>query len=586
MSRFQIYGSRLLIALIFMLLISVPLCAKDKNSVAVLPFALNSSDNIDYVQQGILDMLSSRISSIDKIEVISKDKVLEATKTVKLKEMTLADIYALGKKMNVDYVVSGSITKIGNSVSIDAKLVDIAAYKQAVSISTQSQGMDDVIVKISDFAQRIDQHILGTAAPAAPPVAAMVAPTATTTTALPQMSSGGSTQPQKDRENLIIAGMRTGKKATFTGSINPDFISGAQPRDKKGFWMSQKYPTNYKGIDVGDVNGDGLNEIVVIDENSVYIYQRKGNDALLLQKISGGKFNNYAGVDIVDLNNNGIKEILISNVVTKRETYNVFNTVDSFILEWKDGKFVKIADNLPWLFRVIDGKPGGIRVLGQKIGSQRPFDTPIYEMVWSGGQYREGKKLRIPQGLSIYGLTLDNLGEGAEKIITFNTYDYLSVFQETDKPLYAVQSMLGSKEYIYKSDEVFGGSNSFVEAYGEDMPGNDYTFYYTYMNSRILTYDTNKDGKRELIVVKNLTASRILKNTKIFTSSEFYNLEWDSMSLLENWRTRKMGGYVADYQIKDIDNDGENEIVMVIVTSSGSLVGRESVIAAYKLHAQ
>ena len=380
--------------------------------------------------------------------------------------------------------------------------------------------------------------------------------------------------------------MRTGKKATYTGSINPDFISGTQPRDKKGFWMSQKYPTNYKGIDVGDVNGDGLNEIVVIDENSVYIYQRKGNDALLLQKISGGKFNNYAGVDIIDLNNNGVKEILISNVVTKRETYNVFNTVDSFILEWKDGKFVKIADNLPWLFRVIDGKPGGIRVLGQKIGSQRPFDTPIYEMVWSGGQYREGKKLRIPQGLSIYGLTLDNLGEGAEKIITFNTYDYLSVFQETDKPLYAVQSMLGSKEYIYKSDEVFGGSNSFVEAYGEDMPGNDYTFYYTYMNSRILTYDTNKDGKRELIVVKNLTTSRILKNTKIFTSSEFYNLEWDSMSLLENWRTRKMGGYVADYQIKDIDNDGENEIVMVIVTSSGSLVGRESVIAAYKLHAQ
>jgi len=580
MDRLQKYGLPLLIALIFMLLITMPLWAKDKKSVAVLPFALNSADNIDYVQQGILDMLSSRIASIDKIEVISKDKVLDAMKNVKAKEMTIADIYALGKKMNVDYVVSGSITKIGNSVSIDAKLVDIAAYKPAVSISTQSQGMDDVIVKISDFASRIDQHILGTAAPAAPPVAA---PTASTTNTLPQI---GSTSSQKDRESLIIAGMRTGKKATFTGSINPDFISGAQPRDKKGFWMSQKYPTNYKGIDVGDVNGDGLNEIVVIDENSVYIYQRKGNDALLLQKISGGKYNNYAGVDIVDLNNNGVKEILISNVVTKRETYNVYNTVDSFILEWKDGKFVKIADNLPWLFRVIDGKPSGIRVLGQKIGSQRPFDTPIYEMAWSGGQYREGKRLRIPQGLSIYGLTLDNLGEGAEKIISFSTYDYLSVFQETDKPLYAVQSMLGSKEYIYKSDDVFGGSNSYVEAYGEDMPGNDYTFYYTYMNSRIIPYDTNKDGKRELIVVKNLTASRILKNVKIFTSSEFYNLEWDSMSLLENWRTRKMGGYVADYQIKDIDNDGQDEIVMVLVTSSGSLVGRESVIAAYKLHAQ
>ncbi|MFA6411284.1 MAG: FG-GAP-like repeat-containing protein [Syntrophales bacterium] len=580
MNRFQRYGSRLLIALLFMLLITVPLWAKDKKSVAVLPFALNSADNIDYVQQGIVDMLSSRIASIDKIEVISKDKVLDAMKTVKVKEMTLADIYALGKKVNVDYVVSGSITKIGNSVSIDAKLVDIAAYKQAVSISTQSQGMDDVIVKIGDFAQRIDQHILGTAVPA------VAAPTAATTPALPQMSTSGSSEPQKGREDLIIAGMRTGKKATFTGSINPDFLSGGQPRGKKSFWMSQKYPTNYKGLDVGDVNGDGLNEIVVIDENSVYFYQRKGTDCLLLQKISYGKYNNFVGVDIADLNNNGVKEIIVSNVVSKRGPNSVFNTVNSFILEWKDGKFVKIADNLPWLFRVIDSKPGGIRVLGQKIGVGRPFETLIYDMAWSGGKYQEGKQLKIPRGLSIYGLTLDNLGDGPEKIISFSDYDYLCIYQETDKPLYAVQSMLGSKEFIYKSDDVFGGSNSYIEAYGEDMPGNDFDFYNTYLNSRILAYDMNKTGKRDLIVLKNLTASRILKNVKIFTASEFYNLGWDSMGLSENWRTRKMGGYVADYQIKDIDNDGQDEIVMALVTSSGSIVSRESVIAAYKIHAE
>jgi TolB-like protein len=584
MILFQRYGLKLLIALIFMLLISVTLWAKDKKSVAVLPFALNSADNIDYVQQGIVDMLSSRIASIDKIEVLSKDKVLDAMKTVRVKEMTLADIYALGKKMSVDYVVSGSITKIGNSVSIDAKLVDIVAYKPAVSISTQSQGMDDVIVKIGDFAQRIDQHILGTAPP---PVAAVAAPTAVTASpALPQMSSSDPTQAQKGREDMIIAGMRTGKKATFTGSINPDFLSGGQPRDKKSFWMSQKYPTNYKGLDVGDVNGDGLNEIVVIDENSVYIYQRKGNDALLLQKLSYGKYNNFVGVDIVDLNNNGVKEIIVSNLISKRGQNSVSNTFDSFVLEWKDGKFVKIADNLPWIFRVIDSKPGGIRVLGQSIGVDRPFDSLIYEMVWSGGKYKDGKQLRIPRGLSIYGLTLDNLGDGPEKIISFSDYDYLCIYQETDKPLYAVQSMLGSKEFIYKSDDVFGGTNSYIEAYGEDIVGNDVTFYYSYLNSRILAYDINKTGKRDLIVLKNLTASRILKNVKIFTSSEFYNLGWDSMGLSENWRTRKMGGYVADYQIKDIDNDGKDEIVMALVTSSGSMVGRESVIAAYKINAE
>jgi len=569
-------------ALLLFLLIAAPLKAKDKKTVAVLPFAVNSAENIDYVQQGIQDMLSTRIAATDKIVVLGRDTVDPVVKTVKLKEMTPADVYALGKKLAVDYVVAGTITKIGNSVSIDGKLVDIDAKKQTVSIATQSQGMDDVIVKVNDFAQRIEQHISGTAPPASGPLPAVTAPAA----ALPQISAPGSAPTQKGREDIIIAGMRTGKKATFTGAINPDFISGSQPRDKKGFWMSQKYPTNYRGLDVGDVNGDGLNEIVVIDDTNVFVYQKKGNDAVLLAKISGGNYNKYVGVDIIDLNGNGIKEIIVSNVLTKRGADSISNTVSSFVLEWKDNKFITIANNLPWLFRVINTNPAGVRALGQKIGVSRPFETDIYEMVWRNGKYDEGTKLKIPRGLNIYGLTLDNLGEGAEKIITFNDYDYLCVYQETDKPLYAVQSMTGSREFIYKSEDVFGGSNMYIESYGEDIPGNDYTFYNTYMNTRIIPYDTNKDGKRELIVVKNLTPSRILKNVKVFTASEFYNLEWDSMGLVENWRTRKMNGYVADYQIKDIDNDGQDEIVMALVTSAGSLVGRESVIAAYKIHAQ
>lgn len=570
--------------------LSAPLGAEERKTVAVLPFAVNSADDIDYVRQGIQVMLSSRISASDKIEVASKDRVAAIVKTAKLKEMTLADINGLGKELAVNYVVAGTITKIGNSISIDGKLVDMAADKPAVTISTQSQGMDDVIVKINDFALRIEQHILGTAPAAAvgpvPPAAVGPVPAAATAAALPRITAPGTSSAQREREAQIVAGMRTGKKATFTGAINPDFISGAQPRDKRGFWMSQKYPTTYKGLDVGDVNGDGLNEIVAIDENSVYIYQKKGNDLLLLAKISGGRYNNYMGVDLIDLNGNGIKEIVVTNVLTKRETYNVSNTASSFVLEWKDGKFVTIADNLPWVFRVIDTKPAGVRLLGQMIGVSRPFETDIHEMVWRNGKYQEGARLKIPRGLNIYGLTLDNLGEGAEKIISFNNYDYLCVYRETDKPLYAVQSMMGSSEFIYKSEEVFGGSNMYIEHYGEDIPGNDYTFYNTYLNARIIPYDINKDGKRELIVVKNLTASRILKNVKIFTASEFYNLEWDSLGLVENWHTRKMSGYVADYQIKDIDNDGEDEIVMALVTSAGSLTGRESVIAAYKLHAQ
>jgi hypothetical protein len=45
--------------------------------------------------------------------------------------------------------------------------------------------------------------------------------------------------------------MKSGSKSNLTGSINPDFITGIQPLDKKGFWMSQKYPSESKGVDIG-----------------------------------------------------------------------------------------------------------------------------------------------------------------------------------------------------------------------------------------------------------------------------------------------------------------------------------------------
>jgi hypothetical protein len=84
--------------------------------------------------------------------------------------------------------------------------------------------------------------------------------------------------------------------------------------------------------------------------------------------------------------------------------------------------------------------------------------------------------------------------------------------------------------------------------------------------------------------VKNLSSTaRLFKNIKLFTSSEVYNLEWDGLGLVENWKTRKINGYVADYQFKDIDNDGQNEIVLALILSTGASVSDKSVIVSYKM---
>jgi TolB-like protein len=559
-----------LVCLFYVIAAVQPLWAMGEKTVAVLPFTVHSADNIDYVRQGIGDMLSSRISVNEKIEVVSRDAVLAALKETGGKELTLADIYGLGKKLNADFVVWGSITKIGNSLSIDGKLVDIAAYRAVVAVVTQSPSMDEVIPKINDFALKIEAHILG-------------APSATVGTSSAPQQIVVSRQPNTPvtRETEIISGMKGSKKGTFTASMNPDFINAAQPLDSKSFWKSQQFPTEFKGMDIGDVNGDGLNETVMIDVNAIFIYQKKGDQFRLIQKIAGKSYDNYIAVDVADINQNGVPEIIVSSYTGR--------IVNSFIIEFRDGKFVTIASDLRWFMRVIHNASKIPLLLGQRMGMDKPFDTPINEIRWQNGEYREGQKMRIPEGLSVYGLTLDRIGtSGSEKVITLNQDDYLCIYEQTDKPLSKVTIFGGSSELVWKSEEVFGGSNTSIDpTSGSPRAQSENETDITYINLRIVTYDTNNDGKREIVIVKNSSPTgRTFQRIKLFTSAEVYNLEWDGMGMVENWRTKKIAGYVADYQFKDIDNNGENEVVLALVLSTGAGMKGRSVIVSYSLKGQ
>ncbi|SEM37993.1 TolB amino-terminal domain-containing protein [Syntrophus gentianae] len=557
-----------LLILIFLTALACPLEAKEKSTVAVVPFTVHSADNIEYVRQGISDMLASRIAVEGKITVLSKDLVQEAVKEKAGKELTFEEVSALGKKLKADYVVWGSITKIGNSLSIDGKLVDTMANKSTVGIFAQTQGLDEVIPKINDFAQRIVQQITGSTPSdfSSPVVATPPPPTAPATTIK---------QPKGSRESEIVSGMKSSKKGTFTSIINPDFIEGAQPLDRKGFWISQKYPVEFRGMAIGDVNGDKLQEVVVIDRNNLYIYQKKGPDFNLLQKIPGVTQDSYIAVDVADINQNGVSEIFVTSV---RSSFP-----NTFVVEWKEGKYATIVKDLRLFLRVIEPSVSAPQLLGQSWGMDEVFNTPVYEIIWDGNQYKAANRMKIPQGLSVYGLTLDDLGMGgSEKIIALDDYDYLRIYQQTEKPLVKLNVFGGSDELVFKSDEVFGGSNTFIEETNKtDLQGNPRR---TYINLRILTYDLNKDGKKELVLVKNLSSvGRVLQNVKLFTSSEVYNLEWDGLGLLENWKTRKINGYVADYAFKDIDNDGQNEIVLALVLSTGISIQNRSAFVAYKL---
>ncbi len=547
--------------------------AQDKKIVAVIPFTVYSAENIDYIRQGVSGILSSRLAASDKIEVTNREAIAEALKALGVREPSGADVESVGKALKVHYVVWGSLTKIGSSVSIDAKLSEITTAKPPVNFFSQTQNLDEIIPRTSEVAERIARQVTGTQQLAGQQIEPQARPSGSATLPVPPPPAGSS------REAEIISSLRGGgKKATFTSIINPDFINvpGSTGLDRRGFWMSNDFPNEFKGMDIGDVTGDGMNDVVMIDSTNIFIYQKKGQEFKQIHHIRGKSYDNYLSVDVADINRNGIKEIIVTNI---NETL-----LNSFVLEFRDGKFTQIASDIRLFLRVIspDGKEPVL--LGQNFGSDAIFNSPIHEVVWRNGQYQPGKRMKIPQGLPIYGLTIDSLAAGGEKIIVLNDFDNITLYHPTDKPLSRLAVFGGAKELIYRSEEPFGGSNNYLAPTSSSRNPVIDQVNNTYLNLRILTYDLEGKGKRVIIIPKNSSPiGRVLSNVKLFTSSELYCLSWDGLGMAENWRSRKINGYVADYQIKDLNNDGKDEIVMILVREHGTGRKGHSVLVSYDL---
>ena len=79
-----------------------------------------------------------------------------------------------------------------------------------------------------------------------------------------------------------------------------------------------------------------------------------------------------------------------------------------------------------------------------------------------------------------------------------------------------------------------------------------------------------------MIVNKNNTSgTRLFDRVRSFDKGEIYGLAWDEDTLVTNWKTREINGYISDFQVKDADNDGEEDLVISII-NPGSITGKKA----------
>jgi TolB-like protein len=498
-------------------------------TVAIVPFKVNAEKDMSFLRDGVYDMLSTRLTKEGEVEVLNRqtvEKALPATAG----SLTEAAGRELGRKLAADFVLFGSLTVLGNSISMDSKMVDVAGAKPALSFFEQSDDAGGIISKVNAMAADINQQMFGRAVAARPTAPAGAAQPGQP----PAPGQPAPFDPFAHPEKMF-------KQGTITGGKDSPFVSEDSAREvSPQFWKGASFKHAFNGIGLGDVDGDGKIETVIITPNRFLILRYDQQRMQTVYESPEAGWDIYIGVDVADINGNGRPEIFITSFALGRQS------LQSFALEYDGKTFNRITSDMPYYLRVVDIPGRGPVLIGQQQVMEAPYGGAISEMVWRDGRYEPDTRINVSG--NVLGLTIGDItNDGTESVAAYNSGDYIRVISAADKNL-------------WKSSEKYGGSTIYYENRSHYLP------------MRLMALKSPKDGRTAVLAVKNHdVAGMKLDKFRSFTDSQVILFVWDGLGLAPQWKTRKLSGFIRDFAVGDFNNDGKKELLCAVVLDEGAI---------------
>ena len=540
-------------------------------------------------------MLYTRLSAENRTILVEKVDI-------QTNSVSSGEAASMGRQQNADYVLFGSITILGTMISTDAQLVGLAQDKPLLTFNEVGQDQSDIIGHVDQLTSQINETVFGV---------------------VKKVETSPGTEPETDDihthpEKLVIPGMSpqappapapestpapapstapTPPSALVTPSMSAPVTETAPPStpdqspppppamvmstgmDKDetllSFWKSGSFSMAIEGISIADVDGDGSNEIIFIDRYQVFVYRYQNRGLQEIKTIRHKSFNRLMFVDTADINQNGTPEIFVTDYISSNQR------LKSIVLEWNGQDFVVIDEMTDWYLRVLKTPASGNLLLGQKRGTgssftftspqEALFDQNIHEIKWQDGQYAAAGTFTLPQkNMTIFDFTQgDAANNGQIETVAFLRNDYIRIYDQ-------------SGEVAWESDDIYGGSRLFFEA--PDVERSKSNNIANSQGSRVARYhlpqrlhitDIDGDGLNEIIVVKNYDGDGgIFSRMKAFKEGRIDCFSYDNIGVQPKWKTRNIAGYISDYVIGDLNNDGINEIVLSSVAKGKSVLSK------------
>jgi len=314
---------------------------------------------------------------------------------------------------------------------------------------------------------------------------------------------------------------------------------------------SEVFPLEVQSVAVGDLTGDGVMEAVAVSLGVLQLLSVSPSAIIETGRVSYPDYMRPVRLDMLDLDGDGKAEVLLSAIHAASQA--------PFTLVFRhDGStLVPVGKPAPFLSAVVNLPDGGGRAcIGQRI-SGIDYWGDIHRVNLGEKGLELGQALEMGREFNVLGWDMAPVQKGDEKgFYLLSEGGRLGFWSD-------------SRTSVYRSDENYGGSRFFLTK----TEGSKKQEERRYLVSRVKAVD-HGDLKGVGVLQHKDALGHLFQGMRRYKNGRVVVVGWNGYELSPLATSTALKGFLIDFDIIDVDGDGELEAFGAVLNKKGGLSGK------------